>query len=248
MSERIGNAQAEIAASLAQLAGNPAALALAETQLQGLTALQNRVAQAHGSGLTSIRNEVVAVAAAAQMAAQQARAASASSGGLTVQMAADAARRAVQSFMDDYYEKKIFDPYLRFASAEDEDAYRRREAERREAIEKALAEGTPEGLLRANRLAEEQLRDAGAHGADQSPDYAPMFDRIRGTRTDLETAIAADAAPKVASPDPLDAIPPATDPGTSMRAAGVVVTETDQIDHGVGLKLAALLAEQGRTT
>jgi hypothetical protein len=56
-----------------------------------------------------------------------------------------------------------------------------------------LAKGTPEGNAEALRLGKAQLIDAGAHGADRSPDYAPMLANLAGGISDLEKAL--DAAP-----------------------------------------------------
>lgn len=257
LAARLSAAQDAIEALVHQLrdaashGGGSEHLVRAEAQRQALGHLQNRISHAGPAELVALRAEIIASVAASQATLPQTSATaalSARAAEAALHAASEKAHQTVLGFLDDYYEKKLLEPYLRFDSAEDEAAYRKREAERREAIEKALAEGTPEGRLRALELTEQQLRDAGDHGADRSPDYAPMFDRIRGARTGLETAITADAAPKVVSSDPLDAIPPATEPGTSMRTAGVVVSDTDHVDHGVSLKLATLLSEQARTT
>ncbi|MBP8231273.1 MAG: hypothetical protein KAY22_03120 [Rhizorhabdus sp.] len=226
---RIGSAQSDLEANLAILlhGGDTASVALAEAQLQVLAGLQRRVDQARGADLVSIRGEVLAISAAAQLAAQQARSSSAMSAAASIQDASERARKTVLGLVDDYYEKKVLDPYLRFSSPEDEAEYRKREAERQAAIQKALAEGTPQGNLRAAQLMEDQLRDAGAHGADQSPDYLPMFERVRSVEEGLGTALAAqpDTAISV-SRDPLDAIAPATK---------VIVGETEQGGHGLSV-------------
>jgi len=110
---------------------------------------------------------------------------------VALEQASQASRATTAAFMHDYYERKMFEPYLRFASLNDEEEYRRREDERRRAIEKALAEHTPEGNLRANQLAIEQLKDAGAHGADKSPQYQPTLKSLTGAGNALASQIAA---------------------------------------------------------
>jgi hypothetical protein len=226
---RIGSAQSELEANLAILlhGGDTASVALAEAQLQVLAGLQRRVDQARGADLVSIRGEVLAISAAAQLAAQQARSSSAMSAAASIQDASERARKTVLGLVDDYYEKKILDPYLRFSSPEDEVEYRKREAERKAAIDKALAEGTPQGTLRAAQLMEDQLRDAGAHGADQSPDYSPMLQSVEADRKALAAALGPSTTAAVVtapSTDPLDAIAPVTP---------IVVSEADQAGHGL---------------
>lgn len=109
---------------------------------------------------------------------------------VALQQASQASRVTTAGFMHDYYDRRIFNPYLRFASTDDEEEYRRREDERRRAIEKALAEHTPEGNLQANHLAIEQLKDAGAHGADRSPEYKPAMKSLTDTGDALAGQIA----------------------------------------------------------
>lgn len=193
----------------------------------------------------------MAFVAATQAFVQHARTAvvSGQAAELALHAASTAARREVTSFVDDFYEKKIFDPYLQFASKEEEEAYRKREAERREAIEKALAKGTPEGDLLANRLAIDQLKDAGAHGADQSADYAPMLAGLRGTEAKLAAqagkspaaGTVAEAGPTAA--DPIDRIqaPVMIDPAVlaEIRATGVIVADQQGSGHGVSTRDSA---------
>lgn len=251
LAERISGAQAEIEHHLTELrraasaGGDATPLLQAEAQLQGLSRLQHRVASAHGASLASIRAEVTASIAATQLFAQQARAAVATADMAEVALhaASAAARQEVTSFVHDFYEKKIFDPYLRFGSAEDEEAYRKREAERREAIDKALAEGTPEGNLRAAELSLEQMDDAKRFGAGDSPEFRARYDRLKGATSELSTASAAvgtravDATAR-GNVDPLDAVQPQETDETRLvlarfKATGIVVSETDHANHGL---------------
>lgn len=208
--------------------GDGTALLAAQSQLAGLGSLSRRVEHAHGSGLVSVRAEIAAFVAATQATVQQVRGATASAvaAEAALHKATAEAHRITGSFLDDFYEKKIFDPYLRFASPDDERAYREREDAYRRAIEAARAEGTPEGELRAVRLSREQLEDAGRHGADASPDYASRLAGLSAAEQNLAQAAttqqsaaseadllhhAEPAQPELVSPDII----------ASLRTAGV---------------------------
>lgn len=266
LAARLSAAQDAIEALVHQLrdaashGGGSEFLVRAEAQRQALGHLQNRISHAGPAELAALRAEIIASVAASQATLPQTSATaalSARAAEAALHAASEKAHQTVLGFLDDYYEKKLLEPYLRFDSAEDEAAYRKREAERREAIEKALAEGTPEGRLRALELSKEQLRDAGDHGADQSPDFAPMADRLEADRQALKAAIATapkreTEAPKAdAAVDPLDAIAPNKDrqpvATPNLRALGVSVSETDTQAHGLSAALVALI-EAGRTT
>lgn len=91
-------------------------------------------------------------------------------------------RRTIQNVADELFEQKKLDPYLQFASAEDEAEYRKREAARKAYIDAELGKGTPQGALNAANASKEQLEDAGNHGADRSPDFAPMLDEVTKAR------------------------------------------------------------------
>lgn len=172
--------------------GDAGALGQAEAQLGRLGTLARRLEQAGLGGLAALKAEVLAANFAAQALAQQSRtvAATAQNTEVALHAAQHDARKAVDDFTRDFYERRIFEKDLRFASEEDERAYREREEQRRREIEKARAEGTPEGDLRALRLAKEQLLDAGAHGVDQNPAYQPTLTKLDQSATALETAIA----------------------------------------------------------
>ena len=190
-----------------------------------------------------VRAEIAACVATASSVARLAEAVTATSSGVPagVSAASQAARSAVAAFERDMFDKKIFDPYLRFSSTEDEEAYRRREEERHKAIEEALKKDTPQGNLEANRLAIDQLEDAGAHGADKSPDYAQSYRQLKASEANLSAAVANEPTKATAqgskpAADPLDTIAPSTvDPAivASLKAAGVVVADQTQQGHGV---------------
>ncbi|WP_150131398.1 hypothetical protein [Caulobacter mirabilis] len=240
------NAQTELTSQIQELrrAGGAELLAAAEAQMTDLVGFQRRLASGTVSA-AALRGEIVACVTAATNVAQQVRASALTSdrSASALDVARTEARAAVNEFADAYYRDRIFDPYLRFSSAEEEEAYRKREAERQQQIERAKAEGTPEGDLRAVRLSRDQLRDAGAHGATASPDYARWDERFGRAETALEAQIGrgsrerGNTAPSAQNIDPLDDIAPNSniDPAllASLRSAGVTVADQSQSGHGV---------------
>jgi hypothetical protein len=256
--EQIAGAQAALESNIEELrravvAGGHGAPGQAEAQLQGLSKLQHRVVHAQGGSLASIRAEVIASIAATQAFVQQARTASSTAEAVEVALhaASAAAHREVTDLAHDFYDKKIFDPYLRFTSDEDEKAYREREGERQRYIADELTKGTPEGNLNATQAMMDQMKDAKAHGADASPEFERRNAALESADAQLRGALqtrdgvvekqrADTAEPKKATAtiDPLDAIAPTLDEGSKqaierMRAAGIVVAEVSQAEHGV---------------
>lgn len=212
---------------------------MVESHVAELVNVQQRLAAGTVTA-GALRGEIAACIGASSSAIQQAKASA--SGDRAERVGLDAARTSARAaaadFTDAYYGRRIFDPYLQFASAEEEAAYRRREEDRRLAIEVARAEGTPEGDLRAVQLAREQLRDAGAHGADASPEYQPMMDRLDRTIADLEPTVPRDreAAAQQHEPDPFASIEASpTDPAViaAFQATGIVVSDAALAGHGV---------------
>ncbi len=232
------------------MSGDGAALAAAQGQMSRLAGLQHRIEHAHGGGLAAIRAEVMASVAATQTMAQQARStvANAHAAEVALHAASAAARREVTSFADDFYERKIFDPYLRFDSPEDEAAYRQRAEQRQREIEKAMAEGTPAGTLRAAELSIAQLKDAGVHGADQSPEFQSRLNGLTNTRNALAARLPTSPESEIASAAPRH--DPATEPAAdvtissdilaSLRNAGVVMPDQTVGGHGVSATISPL--------
>lgn len=223
------------------------ALTQAEAQLRGLSQLQHRLARADATTLGTIRSEVMASVAATQALVQQAQtgAASTQTAQVALYAASEGARRSVTSFMHDYYDRHAFDRYLKFTSTEDEEEYRRREDERKKAIDAAVAEHTPEGNLKATDLSIEQLKDAGAHGADKSPEYKRDLDSLTKAHNDLQREIAAkdpvsrstQGAAAESAVDPLQSVaakaPHAKSVAATLLAAGITAPASDNIGHGV---------------
>lgn len=149
-------------------------------QLADLRTLQDSVATAPLAALRAIRNEVAVSSSQASTTAQQARAiaAGSSDAGAALAASGEAVRREVTSLQADLFERRIFDPYLRFAGAAAQDAYREREAERRRYVEQQLATKTPEGELNAAGATMGQMLDAHSHGAGASPEFLPRWNRL----------------------------------------------------------------------
>lgn len=169
-----------------------AAASLAHQHRELLANLQRQIGRAEPTSLASLRQQVASAVEQTRSTVQQVRQASVSAESAEIASLATsrlAARESVQSFVEDFYGRKMFDPYLRFSSIEDEEAYRKREEATRRAIEAALAKNTPQGDLEAAKLVQSQLADAGAHGADASPDFAVRTAEIGQRVTQLEQAM-----------------------------------------------------------
>lgn len=216
-------------------------VAQGEAQMELLRSLQQRVSHSGIASLASLRAEIAASVAVTQSVGQLARAAVAIAHGAkeALEAVSTTAHNEVTGFIGDFYEKKIFDPYLRFDSPEDEEEYRKREREREHAIRDALALGTPEGNLLATDLAIAQLKDAGEHGADASPEFQSAFDRLRNVRADLGATIAEGTQVANGEPSIAALLEPSTDVSispellASLRDTGVAFTDQSQEGHGV---------------
>jgi hypothetical protein len=187
---QIVSAQAELDLVLAQL-GNDVGSTVAEAQAQRqlLAQLERSLASGIALPAASARGEIAGVLAGVTQLSQQARAASEHRMSFDLATAQAQTRATVLDISRDIYERRLFDPYLRFHSPEQEAAYRKREASNRRAIEEALALNTPEGDLRAAHIMDRQLQDAGAHGADASPQFKSLMDRNRENMGRLEAAL-----------------------------------------------------------
>jgi hypothetical protein len=222
---QIRSAQADIDQLLAQLGGDAGTvLADAQSQRRLLINLEQNLVSGAAAATSSIRNEIAGAAAVAVTLGQQARASGDQRANVELAAAQARTRATVLEIGRDIYERRIFDPYLRFASEEDEAAYRRREEENRRAIERALAENTPEGDLRASRIMERQLQDAGAHGADASPQFAEYAARIRSDQGSLEQAMASRDEARSDGPQAGTSSPATPPPATEDQLASVLAT------------------------
>lgn len=249
MASQLADAQAALSANIVELRQSGASadvVSQGEIQIAALMGLKRRLETASPATLAAIRQEIVSSVAAATKIAQQAQTATASEGqgvvGMSLVAANEAARATATAFEDDYYKKRKYEAYLHFTSPEDEAAFRRRETERKLEIEKALALETPEGTLRALTLQQAQLRDAGEHGASESPDFAGDMNNLDEAKNNLAASRAADRKAqgqvydaKSKSADPLDAIaatPVSQKEIAALKAAGVAIAEPGA-GHGV---------------
>jgi hypothetical protein len=155
-----------------------------ERQLRALKDLQRQIGSASPATLNALRAEVGSTVMIAQAAVQQARVTAETSALLTE--ASSAGRQQVTALMQDMHR---FDAYLHFASPEDEEDYRRHEAERRAYIDAQLAKGTPEGNLNASGGAVGQMLDAKAHGAGESPEFQQRWSELVAHTETLRDAL-----------------------------------------------------------
>lgn len=185
--------QFALEAALAELAGaDPAIRDRLRNQIGTLAGLQQQVGTATGGALSSLRAEVANLTENATAAARDARTSAASNmSSASIATLAQAAREQVNNVMAGM---KDFDPYLHFGSKEEEEEYRRREAERRAYIEAEQAKGTPQGDLNAANAAIAQMNDAKTHGADRSPAFADRYAALEQARDRLQSAISPEPA------------------------------------------------------
>lgn len=236
----IAAAQFDIANAMAELARSGADSSVLASQSQALQQLQRTVGSANLGSLLALRGEVVATSISATNLANQAISTAANAAAAQANLSpAERARASIEALNRDLFENRVLDPYLRFASPEDEEAYRRREQERKEEIKRVLALGTPVGLRRAAELTHDQLRDAGSHGADRSPDYA----RLMGTANEAREL----AMPHEKQGSAHDNAQPAVsndvaDIAATLRAAGLSRPPPTNNEEGHGLSFDKLSA------
>jgi hypothetical protein len=236
----IAAAQIDIANAIAELARSGADSAALVNQGQALQQLQRTVGSANLGSLLALRHEVAATSSSASALATQAISNAASNAANQANLSpAERARATIEALHRDLFENKVLDPYLRFASSEDEEAYRKRERERKEEIDRAMALGTPEGLRRAAELTQDQLRDADAHGAGRSPDFGRL----------VADANRAQGLVAQAEKQPIEnvPVPPAVsndvaDIAATLRTAGLSAPSPTSNESGHGLSFDALAA------
>lgn len=235
-----------VIAELGRNGADAATVSASRLQLSSLISLRQQVGTASGAALAELRAEVVAAASSATALAQQANGNASSTNAPDATARAAAARQTIENVGRDIFDKKVLDPYLQFSSKEDEEAYRKREQERHEAYERAKALGTPEGYQQARQIEQAQLHDAGAHGADRSPEYPKLQSDLVQASIDLgpqptphEKAANKSSDAKPSSDEGLD------DVLATLSAAGV--TTTDKVpSNGHGLN-QSLKPSRGQT-
>lgn len=243
----IAAAQIDIASALAELARSGADSAALTNQGHALQQLQSKVGSANLGNLLALRSDVTIAATSASALANQAISTAASAAAANANLSpAQRARANIEAVQRDLFEKRVLDPYLQFASPEDEEAYRKRERERKEAIDREKAKGTLEGDRNAAAILDQQLRDAGAHGADRSPDFADMMQQAKSATADLkfaqQTQEAAITRPSVAAAKTEPPTQSSDDLGdifATLKAAGVTTPAIQAREAGHGVAVAA---------
>lgn len=237
----IAAAQIDIANAIAELARSGAGSAALANQGQALQQLQRTIGSANLGSLLALRQEVAATSSSASALANQAIATASSAAAAQANLSpAERARATIEALHRDLFENKVLDPYLRFASPEDEEAYRKRESEREAEIKRQIALGTPEGNRRATELLQDQLRDAGAHGADRSPDFADIVARTTGVNQAIGSAAPRQQAEEVRA----TVQPEILGIAATLKAAGLSSPDIsgDQT-QGHGLSIESVLAQ-----
>lgn len=183
LSARIEATMAEIEAGLAEnsrAAGGASGAGEAQAQLATLATLQNAITSAQPAALPVLQAKLAWSLPAAQTTVSQLRAATAQATMQAAELAgiSEATRRTTRAIAGDLFERRIFDPYLKFASETEEAQYRQREADARRYIEDQLAKGMPTGTLNATGAVVGQMLDAHGQGAGDSPEFASRWNEI----------------------------------------------------------------------
>lgn len=256
LTDAIVTAQIHIANAIAELARIGADSSALTNQSQALQQLQRTVGSANLGSLLALRGEVATAATSATALANQAIATAANAAAANAnQTPALRARANIEALQRDLFENHVLDPYLQFTSAEDEEAYRQRERARKEEADRAMALGTPKGDRRAAELQQDQLRDAGAHGADRSPDYAGMVQRANAAMADLQPPRQAteQSAPNAGAQPVQEGRPSPSDDGlgdilATLKATGVTTPATQASDAGHGVRRSVAQAREVTST
>jgi hypothetical protein len=243
----IAAAQIDIANAIAELARSGADSATLANQSHALQQLQSKVGSANLGSLLALRSDVTIAATSATALANQAISTAANASLTNANLSPmQRARASIEAVQRDLFEKRVLDPYLQFASAEDEEAYRKRERERKEAIDRERAKGTLEGDRNAASILDQQLLDAGAHGADRSPDFADMVQQVKSATADLQTvqqkqeaAITRPSDKPTKGEQPAQSSDDLGDIFATLKAAGVTTPAIQAREAGHGVAVAA---------
>ncbi len=220
-------------------------------QLLNLSAVRQQVGNATETALQQMRAEVSATVAAAQAAADAVAGGAEAGASTPLAVASAKARQTAQSFVTEFYDKKVFDQWLEFNSDEDRKAYEEREKERQREIQEALAAKTDAGNARALQIEREQLNDAADHGAKRSPQYQEYSDNLDAAGAELKAAMGVgkptaklNAAIEAGADDMATSKDVHGEAAKVLKQAGVVVADQSQTGHGVTVdaSIAALLA------
>jgi hypothetical protein len=185
----IAAAQIDIANAIAELARNGADSATLTNQSHALQQLQSKIGSANLGSLLALRSDVTLAASSATALASQATSTAASTVAANSNLSsAQRTRASIEALGRDLFDKRVLDPYLQFPSADDKEAYRKRERERAEAYDREMAKGTSEGDRRALQIQKAQLADAKAHGAEGAPELVRFEQQTNQALADLQQA------------------------------------------------------------
>lgn len=181
-------AQFELERALAEMIPGNGGSALAEgqQQLRMLKDLQAQIGTAGQKDLSAMRAAIGAAVTGAQTALQQSRTAANQPDAALLAEVAQTSREQVATLMRDMHR---FDPDLRFASADDETAYRQREAARRADTDAQQAKHNPQGDLNAAGGVVGQMADAKAHGAGDNPEFQQRWNELVATTEKLRDEV-----------------------------------------------------------
>jgi hypothetical protein len=160
--------QSRLAAAAAQISGAIGELSLA----------LNSPGTLHQINLTALEGLVHSAETSALITEASAQTKGSAALAEAVVTASAATRLEAQTQAGDMFGRHIFDAYLHFDSAEDEEAFRRREAEAQKYIAAQLARHTPEGDLNAGGGVLGHMLDLHAHGAGDSPEFMRRWDAM----------------------------------------------------------------------
>jgi hypothetical protein len=187
MLERARNQLADIQRALSSLGDDRAAHGRLAAEADRLSAIVSQLTQAVSASVFPLRgSDLVAIGSAVQSgeahaALTEASApAAATSAALAANVATTSAetRSETESLARDVFDQHIFDRYLHYSSAADEEESRKRQAEDKKYIAAQLARHTPEGDLNASGGMIDSMLDLHAHGAGNSPDFTPSLNAM----------------------------------------------------------------------
>lgn len=185
-------AQFDLETAIAALTRSGGDAATAQTQLQNITQLRQQIGTAGPTALAALRGEIVAAVAQSQNAVQEARTAASGSGAAeSVALASRASRAQSQAtaFMRDL---RHYDGLLQFENDAERDAYRQREEDRRKQHDAGIAEGGPEGVLKASGAAYGQAVDLAVHGGTADPALLRRVDELAASAAALRAGMIRD--------------------------------------------------------
>ncbi|MEQ6335633.1 hypothetical protein [Sphingobium sp. MK2] len=185
-------AQFDLETAIAALRRSGGDAVTAQTQLQNITQLRQQIGTVSPTALAALRSEIVAAVAQSQNAVQDALTAASGAGaaeGATLANLASRAQSQATAFMRDL---RQYDGSLQFENDAERDAYRQREEDRRKQHDAGIAEGGPEGALKASGAAYGQAVDLAVHGGSADPALLRRVDELAASTAALRAGMIRD--------------------------------------------------------